>query len=101
MGMLKPFGSYLMGEVLADGEKSEGGIVIPAVASKPDYVRVKVCDVGCGSIPEQDYGDNKRRPIDIPVGAVVVVQRGYLNDIKWAGKDLVLFTENGVMAYEA
>ncbi len=90
---IRPLQDRLVVERLESENTTTGGIVIPD-SSKEKPSKGKVLAVGAGKT--LDNGD--KRALDIEVGQTVLFSKYAGNEIKEAGKDVLIIREDDVLA---
>lgn len=91
---LRPLHNRIVVERSAVGEqKSTGGIIIPDSA-KEKQQEATVIAVGPGKLDD----DGKRLAMDVKVGDRVLIGKYAGNEIKVDGKEVVILTEDEVLA---
>ena len=92
-GTLVPLGKMVAIRPLAAPERSAGGIYYPDTAkTKPE--RGKVVAVG----PGERNKDGILMPMTVSEGHEVLFDRYSVHEIKWGGEDLVLVSEDRILA---
>ncbi|BAC90837.1 co-chaperone GroES [Gloeobacter violaceus] len=90
---LKPLGDRVLVKVLAQEEKTAGGILLPDTAKEKPQVG-EVTAVGEGRIT--DKGD--RLPLEVKVGDKVLYAKYAGTELKVAGEEYILLAEKDILA---
>ena len=89
---LKPLADRLVVERIEEGNKTQGGILIPENA-KEKSAEALVVAVGSGKI----LNDGSVRPVDIKVGERILIGKYGGTEVKVDGKDLLVIREDEVL----
>jgi chaperonin GroES len=93
MAKIRPLGEKILVERLEAGEKTKGGIYLPDTAKeKPKEGRVLA--VGSGRLLE----DGSRVPFTVKEGDRIIFASYAGTEVKHEGKDVMLMTEDDVLA---
>ena len=91
---LRPLHNRIVVErIEANEQKSAGGIIIPDSAKEKPQ-EATVIAVGPGKLDKE----GKRQPLDVEVGDVVLIGKYAGSEVKVDDKDLVILTEDEVLA---
>lgn len=90
---MRPLGSRLVIEPIAQEDITAGGIVLPETAKEKPQ-KGTVLAIGPGD--RNDKGD--RVPMDVQVGDVVLYAKYSGTEIKYDGKKLLILRESDVLA---
>ena len=90
---MRPLGSRLVIEPIAQEDITAGGIVLPETAKEKPQ-KGTVLAIGPGE--RNDKGD--RIPMDVQVGDVVLYAKYSGTEIKYDGKKLLILRESDVLA---
>ena len=91
---LRPLQNRLVAERIEDAEqKSSGGIIIPDSAKEKPQ-EATVIAVGPGKVDK----DGKRQALDVKVGDRILIGKYSGNEITVDNKDVVILTEDEVLA---
>jgi chaperonin GroES len=93
---LKPLGDRVVVKPMEGEERTKGGIILPDTAKEKPQ-EGKVLAVGPGRLTE----DGKRMPMDVKVGDVVLYVKYGGTEIKIDGEELMILTENDILAKKA
>jgi len=92
---LKPLADRVVIEPLSQEAKSKGGIILPETASKERPEKGKIVAVGPGK-----YDDccEKRIPLAVKKGDIVLFTKYGPNEIKIDGKEYLIAREEDILA---
>ncbi|PLS69212.1 MAG: co-chaperone GroES [Cyanobacteria bacterium M5B4] len=90
---VKPLGDRVLVKVVAQEQKTAGGIILPDTAQEKSQVG-EVVAVGKGKVND----DGTRQPVDVQVGDRVFYSKYGGTDIKIGQEDYVLLSEKDIMA---
>jgi chaperonin GroES len=93
---LKPLGDRVVVKPMEGEERTKGGIILPDTAKEKPQ-EGKVLAVGPGRLTE----DGKRMPMDVKVGDVVLYVKYGGTEIKVDGEELMILSENDILAKKA
>ncbi|MBI4708627.1 MAG: co-chaperone GroES [Candidatus Portnoybacteria bacterium] len=93
--MLKPLSDRVIIEPLSNEQKSKGGIILPETASKERPEKGKVIAVGPGKFDEDG---EKRIPLGVKKGDVVIFTKYGPSEIKVDGKEYLIAREEDILA---
>jgi chaperonin GroES len=93
MAKIFPTSNHLVVEPIEE-EVTSSGIIIPDTASKEKPQKGKVIAVGPGKLGE----NNERIPMEIKEGDVVLFKEWGGSKVKLDGKELMIFTDDEVLA---
>ena len=91
---LKPLGDRLIVKAVEEEETTASGIVLPETAKEKPQ-KGEVLAVGDGS---WDEDGEKRIPLDVAAGDVVLYSKYVGTDVKVDGEDLLVLRESDVLA---
>ena len=84
--MIKPLGNKVVVKKPHVEETTTSGIIVAGGVSP--QMKCEVVAVGDG-----DYQDGKRLPLDVKVGDIILLQKGYGLELKIDGEYCILITE--------
>lgn len=87
----QPVGNRIVVKRKAAADKSEGGIIIPAIA-REKMAEGEVIQIGRGRVQE----DGSIRPFDVNVGDRIVFSKHAGTDVKVNGEDLLILQEDDI-----
>jgi len=90
---VKPLGDRVLVKIMAQEQKTPGGIILPDTAQEKPQVG-EVVAVGNGRVND----DGTRQPVDVQVGDRVFYSKYGGTDIKIGNEDYVLLSEKDIMA---
>ncbi len=90
---VKPLGDRVLVKIMAQEQKTAGGIILPDTAQEKPQVG-EVVAVGKGKVND----DGTRQPVDVQVGDRVFYSKYGGTDIKIGNEDYVLLSEKDIMA---
>lgn len=91
--MLKPLSDHVVIEPLKE-EKKKGGIILPDTVDKEKSEKGKVVAVGVGKMGD----DNKRIPMQVKRGDIVLFTKYGPNEVKIDGKEYLIAREEDILA---
>jgi chaperonin GroES len=91
---LKPLGDRLIVRAVEEEEQTVSGIVLPDTAKEKPQ-KGEVLAVGDGA---WDEDGEKRRPLDVATGDVVLYSKYGGTEVKVDGEDLLVLRESDVLA---
>jgi chaperonin GroES len=91
--MLKPLSDHVVIEPLRE-EKKKGGIILPDTVEKQRQEKGKVVAVGPGKIGD----DNKRVPLEVKKGDIVIFTKYGPNEVKVDEKEYLICKEEDILA---
>lgn len=91
--MIKPLNDRVVVKVLAEEEKTRGGIVLPDTAKEKPQ-RGEVIAVGPGAVRD----DGSRTPLDVKVGDRVLFAKYGGTEIKLDGEEYLILRESDILA---
>lgn len=90
---LKPLGDKVIVEVLAEQEKTKGGIILPDTAKeKPQEAKVRA--VGSGKL----LPSGKVVPPDVKVGDTILFGKYSGNEVKVIDKEYLILSQDDILA---
>jgi chaperonin GroES len=92
---LKPLGDRVVLEPFSEEKKSKGGIFLPETASKERPEQGKVIAVGPGKFDEDG---EKRIPMGVKKGDIVLFTKYGPNEVKIDGKEYLICKEEDILA---
>ena len=92
MTKITPLSDHVLIEPLRE-EKKKGGIILPETVEKEKQEKGKVIAVGSGKIK-----DNKRVPMEVKKGDIVLFTKYGPNEIKIDGKKYLIAREEDILA---
>jgi chaperonin GroES len=92
MSSFRPLGDRVAVELVAQEEKTAGGIIIPDTA-KEKPMQGKVVAVGKGARDES----GKVHPLDVKEGDIVLFGKWAGTEVKVGGKELLVMKESDIM----
>lgn len=92
---LKPLSDRVILEPIAEDHKSKSGIILPETASKERPEKGKVVAVGPGKFDEDG---EKRIPLAVKKGDVVLFTKYGPNEVKIDGKEYLIAREEDILA---
>ncbi|OGZ32996.1 MAG: co-chaperone GroES [Candidatus Portnoybacteria bacterium RBG_13_41_18] len=92
---LKPLSDRVILEPVSEEKKSKGGIILPETASKERPEQGKVIAVGPGKFDEDG---EKRIPMAVKKGDVVLFTKYGPNEVKIDGKEYLIAKEEDILA---
>ncbi|MBW4697189.1 MAG: co-chaperone GroES [Aphanocapsa lilacina HA4352-LM1] len=90
---LKPLGDRVLVKVLAQEEKTAGGILLPDTAKEKPQVG-EVTAVGEGRVTDK----GERLPLEVKVGDKVLYAKYAGTELKVAGEEYILLAEKDILA---
>jgi chaperonin GroES len=90
---VKPLGDRVLVKIMAQEQKTPGGIILPDTAQEKPQIG-EVVAVGNGRVND----DGTRQPVDVQVGDRVFYSKYGGTDIKIGNEDYVLLSEKDIMA---
>ncbi|MGI6037484.1 MAG: co-chaperone GroES [Limnochordia bacterium] len=90
---LKPLADRVILKIVAEEEKTAGGIVLPDTAKEKPQ-RGEVLAVGPGAYDE----NGKRIPMDVAVGDVVIFARYGGTEVKVDGEEYTILRQSDILA---
>lgn len=90
---VKPLGDRVLVKIVAQEQKTAGGIILPDTAQEKSQVG-EVVAVGKGKVND----DGTHQPVDVQVGDRVFYSKYGGTDIKIGDQDYVLLSEKDIMA---
>ena len=91
--MIKPLNDRVVVKVLAEEERTRGGIVLPDTAKEKPQ-KGEVIAVGPGATRE----DGTRTPLDVKVGDQVLFAKYAGTEIKLEGEEYLILRESDILA---
>ncbi len=91
--MLKPLSDHVVIEPLRE-EKKKGSIILPDTVEKQRQEKGKVVAVGPGKIGD----DNKRIPLEVKKGDIVIFTKYGPNEVKVDEKEYLICREDDILA---
>ena len=91
---IRPLGDRILVKRIKEEEKTKGGIIIPDTAKEKPQ-EGKVLAVGPGRFDEDG---EKRIPLDISVGDVVVYSKYGGTEVKYDGEEYLILSARDVLA---
>lgn len=92
---LKPLADRVVIEPLSNEIKSKGGIILPETAEKERPEKGKIVAVGPGKFDEDG---EKRIPLSVKKGDIVIFTKYGPNEIKIDGKEYLIAKEEDILA---
>ena len=92
---LKPLSDRVIIEPMTAENKSKGGIILPETASKERPEKGKVVAVGPGKFDEDG---EKRIPLSVKKGDIVLFTKYGPNEVKIDGKEYLIAREEDILA---
>jgi chaperonin GroES len=92
---LKPLGDRVILEPLTEEKKSKGGIILPETVDKERPEKGRVVAVGPGKFDEDG---EKRIPLSVKKGDVVLFTKYGPNEVKIDGKEYLIAREEDILA---
>jgi len=93
MAKIQPTADHIVVEAVSE-EKTTSGIIIPDTASKEKPQKGKVIAAGPGRMSEE----NKRIPMEVKEGDIVLFTKYAPSEVKVDGKELLVLNESDVLA---
>ena len=91
---IQPLEDRLVVEAIDESTTTNSGIVLPDTAGKEKPQKGKVVAVGEGKISPE----GKKIPMSVKVGDTVIFRKYGPDEIKLEGKDVLILSENDVLA---
>jgi len=92
---LKPLGDRVILEPINEEKKSKGGIILPETVSKERPEQGRVVAVGPGKFDEDG---EKRIPLAVKKGDIVLFTKYGPNEVKIDGKEYLIAREEDILA---
>ena len=91
--MIKPLNDRVVVKVLAEEERTRGGIVLPDTAKEKPQ-KGEVIAVGPGATRE----DGTRTPLDVKVGDQILFAKYAGTEVKLEGEEYLILRESDILA---